>query len=580
MLDAFFNKSQSTDEKSVELLNKGLDMLNGRMFKQAMIQFQQAIKTNKKPVLKRLDQEFAESIKRQDHEAGLAIGLILIKDRPKDFELANTLGNCARHQKNYKQANSLYKHALKINRKYKLAFFNLAASMAKIDKYDKDVSTAIEQFASMKYFILPDYFLDPKLIDKLEARLTSQKRTVLADEIRAMQAQIAEAESENNYIEERRLKMEIEIKIEEAKKPIEPAQVYLSLKERIQTADEQTEASLSRMAAERMNFVIFALLNEDGKTALALLHEMDQKGLEIDFSEMCKAIAFELTGNPEDAIDLLTRILGDDANNRYLNLNLGILYRRQGSTLLATKYLSIGASLLEKSDGLYRLSDLIEIADQSYENGQTQKALNLYKIVCNEVSIVAPHMKLGEIYLAEDMLEESTASFRQVLSKEPENQIAKDRLKELHDAYFEKAEAFFRDNKYKAAAGVFERALGVMRLPETVRKTASVYQVLRKPAKSEALLKEYEGLKSDEKELSEEKERQTNILLAKAFLKKKRWAKAIEHFENAFRMKVDKDVFVYLATVYRQLKKTEEMKDLLNRWNRMVEREEKLDRYS
>jgi len=579
MLDAFFNKSQSTEEKALDLLSRGLDMLYGRMFKQAMIQFQQAMKTNKPVVIKQLSVEFQKTVKENDYEAGLAIGLILIKDRPKDFELANTLGNCARHQKNYKQANSLYKHALKINRKYKLAFFNLAASMARVEKFDQEVAKSIEQFASMDYYILPDYCIDPKLIDKLEARLTSNKRSALAEETLELSSQASAAAAENDMVAERELKLQIELKKEEAKKPITPEEVYTSLKQRIKAADEQNEPSLSRMAAERMNLVIFSLLNKDGNTALSMIKEMDQKGLEIEYLEMCKAISFELTDNPEDAIDMFTRLLGEDTSNRYLNLNMGILYRRQGSSLLATKYLSIGASLLEKSDGLYRLSELIEIADQSYDNGQTKKALNLYRIVCNEVDSVAPHMKLGEIYLAEDMLEESTASFRIVLSKEPDNQLAKDRLRELHDAYFEKAEAFFRDNKYKAAAGVFERALSVMRLPETVRKTASVYQVLRKPLKSEALMSEYEAIKAADKELQEEKERQSNILLGKAYLKAKRWSKAIEHFENAFRMKVDKDVFVYLATVYRQLKKTEEMKDLLNRWNRMVDREEKLQRF-
>ena len=47
------------------------------------------------------------------------------------------VGNCARRQKNYKQANNLYRHALKINPKYQVAFYNLAASMGKVEKYDE-----------------------------------------------------------------------------------------------------------------------------------------------------------------------------------------------------------------------------------------------------------------------------------------------------------------------------------------------------------------------------------------------------------------------------------------------------------
>ncbi|OGG96834.1 MAG: hypothetical protein A2508_03705 [Candidatus Lambdaproteobacteria bacterium RIFOXYD12_FULL_49_8] len=119
-----------------------------------------------------------------------------------------------------------------------------------------------------------------------------------------------------------------------------------------------------------------------------------------------------------------------------------------------------------------------------------------------------------------------------------------------------------------------------MRAPETVRKTASVYQVLRQPLRAERLMAEYEVYKQGEKAIQEEKDRQSNILLGRAYLQKKHWSKAIEHFEIAFRMKLDKDVFMFLATIYKKLRKTEEMKDLLNRWNRMTEHEEKTKKFS
>ncbi|MDT8445523.1 MAG: hypothetical protein RRB13_01345 [bacterium] len=579
MLEAFRKKSRGHEDQANEFLEKGMDMLDGGMFKQAMIQFQQAIDTDKKVALPAIYKHFKEKIKETDWEAGLALGLIVIKYRQADAELANLVGNCSRRQKNFKQANSLYRHALKVNPKFRTAFFNLAASMGKVDKYDDEVRHSIETYANMQEYLLPDYFGDPLLMEKLEEELTVKKREEVTERIQRLELELAQAEADDDYLEQRRLNMELDLATKAEIKP-EPEMVFPVLEERVRQAEKKENPSLKEMAFEYMNLAIYSISQNDGKRALKTLIDMDKMGLVAEYQTMLKAIAMDLTGSPEDANDLFMHALQEDTNNRYLNLNLGILHRRRGNSLLATKYLAIGASLLEKSDGLYRLSELIKIADKSYEQGNIDKALNLYRIVCNEVDYPEPFMKLGDIHLNRDELEEATGAFHQVLNKDPNNSVARERLREIHDSYFEKAEAFFRDNKYKAASGVFERALSVMRLPETIRKTASVYQVMRKPLKAEVLMKEYEELKEQEKVLQEEKERQSNIILGKAYLKKKHWSKAIEHFEIAFRMKLDKDVFVYLATIYRNLRKTEEMRDLLTRYNRMVEHEEKVKRFA
>ena len=579
MLDAFRKKSSGGADKALDSLEKGLQMLNGRMFKQAMIQFEEAVKFNPEVLLPRLREEFDAVVGKENYDAGLSIGLILVKNFPKDYKLANQVGNCARRQKNFKQANNLYRHALKSNNSYTTAFYNLAASMGKVNKYDDDVRTAIEKFANQGGYLLPDYQLDPQTEVKIKAKVKAALEDRLLLKKQELSRAISKAELAQELVEQKGLLLELK-KLNET--PVEPSNetIYKGFLKEIELAEAQAEPSLKKMAGTRMNLVIYALSQLDAKMAMQQLKLMEQKGLEAEFQAMCKAIAVDLLGDWEAAAELFMGLLADDPNNRFYNINLGLLYKQHNNRLLAAKYQAIGAALLEKSDGIYRLSELIQIAHQAYDDGDSAKALKLYQLVCAEVEDSDSLMKLGELYLAQESLDEATQSFQRGLKSDPDHAGAKDKLKEVHDIFYDKADAFFRDNKYKASAGVFEKALAVLRAPETVRKTASVYQVLRQPLRAERLMAEYEVYKQGEKAIQEEKDRQSNILLGRAYLQKKHWSKAIEHFEIAFRMKLDKDVFMFLATIYKKLRKTEEMKDLLNRWNRMTEHEEKTKKFS
>ena len=93
------------------------------------------------------------------------------------------------------------------------------------------------------------------------------------------------------------------------------------------------------------------------------------------------------------------------------------------------------------------------------------------------------------------------------------------------------------------------------------------------------LLEECETIKEREREEEIELERLENIKMGKIYLKRKKYHRAIESFESAFRMKMDKDVFMFLAHIYKMLKSPRELEDLLFRWNQMVEHEEKMKKF-
>ncbi len=73
-----------------------------------------------------------------------------------------------------------------------------------------------------------------------------------------------------------------------------------------------------------------------------------------------------------------------------------------------------------------------------------------------------------------------------------------------------------------------------------------------------------------------EKFRQDYINRGKIFVKQHQFDKAIQNLEQAFRMKIDKDVFMYLAHIYKRLSKTKSLANLMQRWEAMLDMEEKV----
>ena len=566
----------SGSQKAAEaLVQKGLLSLQGKMYQQAMIQFQNAFKENSAYTGKVLNTEFNNYYGSGDYEGALSLGLTLIKARPDDYELANILGNCARKDENFKQANNLYRHALKIKKGYQFAFYNLAASMGKVEKYDDEVVQAIKKFGN----ILPDFTEDAGTQDKYEKLIIEFKEQEKETRIKELTETLEKLDQEDKVLEMRKVKADLrQAEIQKiVAKEAELIEHFEQNIEKKKNSDDDAEIKLLPNAFFDMG--LYCLSVRDGMKAYECFDEVRNLNVEMDYLTMCLALAKAQQGELADALEAFTKLLGIDGTNRYLNINMGLLYREEGNRLLSYKYLIIGAALLEKSEGLYKLSDLIELAKDSAEAGNSKRALNLYEVIAEEVTTVEPWIAMGDIYLKMDKLEDAAVKFRKALTVEDRNKEATEKLKEVHDIYYERGESFFREGKYKASAGIFEKALGIMRLLDTIKRTAGIYKLLRNSARYEDLMEEYELLLEKEKELEQEKLRQGYMVKGKAYMQRRQFNKSIENFELAFRMKLDKDVFMFLATMYKKLNYKDEMEDLLKRWNKMVEYDDRMKKY-
>lgn len=579
MLESFQrNKELKAAKEAEELVTKGLAMLDGKMHKQAMITMQQAVKISPATVKDRMSTEFQAYNQSGDNESALSLGLLLIKITPKDFELANTLGNAARKLGNYKQANNLYRHALKVNKKFQIAFYNLAASMGKVDKFDSDATSALYQFKDIREYILPDYMFNHSVIEEITQELLEFNEAARTLELESMEMKIDELERDGEILEAKDLQIEMEKMQGKSFEP-EPEQIMERLDELEQKAAD-SEKDKDEVPGWQFNKGLYSLQVRDGFKANEIFSKLKKQGHKLEYLEMCLALCREIKGETDEAIDEMIRLLGPHPFNRYLNVNLGLMYRKLGNRLLSVKYLLVGASLLEKSDGLYRLSDLRRIAEEHLEAGRYKKSLKLYEIIATEVDTAEPWMAMGEILLQMERLDEAADALKKALTIDPEEEMAEHKLRQIHDIYFDRADSFYRDRKYKPSAGLLEKAMRIMKTHETLRQAAAVYKLLKDHNRYDELIEEVEELKQIEKEKEQEELRQSYILKGRAFLSRKQFNQAVENFELAFRMKLDKDVFMFLATIYKKLNRQSEMSSLLSRWNKLVEHEERMQKFA
>lgn len=565
--------------KARRTVTSSLRLIKSKLYKRASVEFQIAMDLNEDVTIKMLDEEFTALDMQSDPQAMLAIGLILLQKRTEDFALANTLGNYARRIDEFKQANDLYRKSLRIKKSYVKAFYNLAASMGKVNKYDFDIKASIEKYIKSDEFILPEYQINPNIIEEITADLHLKKKTEKENRIKKLMAEKEKKEAENDAFEVKRLLKTLE---RLAKVSVDPTyeEVSASLQKRVNKSrfKQSTPEEIAEYHGDYFNLGLYAYIENDPEVALEIFLDLQAQKCAIEHVDMMVALVTYIKTDAKQAIGLMFDLLSKDRYNRYLNVNLGLLYKKAGNRLLAAKYLAIGASFLEKSEGLYRIPDIIRVADEKYEEGKLGRALKLYRIVATEANNQQCWLKIGNIYQETEKPSEAVKAFKEILEFDKDSEEARVKLLELHDMYCKKAEDVFQNRKFSQAAAFYERALGAVRLPKTLERTIAVYKQLSKSERVEELIDELDNIHEQEKEAEQEKLRQEYIVKGKMYMKRKAYEMAINSYEKAFRMKVDKEVMMSLAYIYKGMKRDQDVSSLMHRWAKMNRYEEEIQR--
>ncbi|MGK0288895.1 MAG: tetratricopeptide (TPR) repeat protein [bacterium] len=568
MLQSLFNR-EDKEGKINQHFNKGLQFIEDKLFNQAMIEFKKAMEIDHDTVYPKLLEELDNYSAAGNYEGVLAVGLNLLKDNSEDYELANKLGNCARQIGDYNQANNLYKHALQVNKKYKFSLYNLAASMAKVDRFDDQAISAVQKFDNITDFVLPEYFGNPQLVDEYKEEIKERKKISSTERIQGLQL---EKEADSLTVDEIE---KINLEIEDLKKPNPAVHSEDILEHFDQLAEEQKEHAFEHL----YNKGLYSLSIHNFQVATAIFGKLKQQSASFNYIDLGLVIAKAQEGDYDKAMDMLNKLLGKNRYNRYYNINMGLLYRKKSAPLLAFKYLILTDWLLEKSNGIYNISELEALADKKFEEGRYKDALQFYKVIASEAKTGTVWEKIGDIHLVQNHHEDALVPFQKALQISPKNATAKQKLLQIHKFFTEKGDALQQELKMKPAVENYEKGLRIFRDPETIKKAASIYHQMKNYEKEQSLMEEWHALQEEALKRKKEHERLDYLAKGKQFLKTRNYRSAIEHLESALRMKVDKDVFLTLAQIYKGLKKTADLQDLVGRWNKMVEHEEKMKKY-
>ena len=176
--------------------------------------------------------------------------------------------------------------------------------------------------------------------------------------------------------------------------------------------------------------------------------------------------------------------------------------------------------------------------------------------------------------------DEAVANYRELKTVDPDGKEADDNLKKIHDYYATKGDSLEHERKSKAAIDYYRKALSVVKFIETLKKSAKICSALNLSDEASQYLDMIDDLERAAKEAKEEEKRQEFITEGIDLIKAKNYYKAISSLESAFRMKLDKKVFLNLAGLYKGLKKTDDLNSLVQRWGKMVEHEEKLAKFN
>ncbi len=565
-------KKRVEEESSFE---SGMTLIQGNLHKQATKVLSEALQKDPRQIGQKTLEAFLDNYQACQFENAVAIGEALQENGLGNSDFRVKMGNSYRNLFDTKKANHYYRLALKADRSNQLATYNLAASLAQVDLYDLDIIKSINLIANHEGPVLPGFLNDPDILEKVSTSLEEDKEQ-LRQKIETL---IEEKETKSEAGDVKAVKDLIHaIETEERKLAISDYEATCKkLKQAFkknwarQTIDETKKV----LQENQFNLTLYAFSQGDKALVSDSLEKLNDETNSLANLDLLTALNHDLQGSTQEAIAALISILKQRPNDRYANANLGLLYKKTGNLLQAYRYLIKASDLLEKSEGLFDLDEVNKRADEYNSNGNISRAYQLYQMISEEQPNTDVFLRLGEIQIRQDQLLEATISFNEVKELDPNNSTAQERLKKIHELYYQRADTASRNGLYPEAVTLYQNALEIHKTADVINKVIRIYERQNDFSQVNSLKTELEKLKLAEAEKERENQRQMLIEKGKSLMKRKKFDKAIEILEKAFELKPDKDVFLLLAHLFKGLNQHRRLSSLMQQWRISKNRKEK-----
>ncbi len=587
----FFDKSsdEKTARRAENYFWKAMELLNDDKHDLAVKELQSAIKIERESVLEMLGEQFGDYYEEGKTLEALTMGTVLIKYKTRDSELANRMGNIHRKLGESKKANDYYKKALALNKKDDIPLYNLAASMARVPGFDDTLKKLLKTYVRYNAYLIPrsTYPRDPGIINHLTEMLNMKQ---FFGKVERLQELILKKTLKQEEPDFEKMNLLVDLIKDKVNAQIEHDVQHPNVLRLLRAAMKQDWQSIP--AGEKDQFMwnilnlglfIFiknSLIDENGRIKLDPAFQPQDLDLAVDsffrlkaerysyrYLNMIVALSHTLSGNFGQAVDEIKDLLKDDPHDRYLNINLGLLYHQQGNQLLSLVYLIKGAHAINDLGGACHLVDVLEKAGEFYRENNFKRALKLYQVAALETDRVDILGKIGDILISLHRFNEAIQPFKDMMRLDPDSQVAIEKLKEIQDHYCFLADEFYDVGEYVKASEHYERALEIDRSPEILKKAAKSYKLQGDHKKEFALEEEFRYEEGQEKAKDQETVRKQLVTNGLKQMKKENFQKAIDNFKEAFKLRVDKDVFMYLSYLYKKFNQKRALQDLIVEWN-------------
>lgn len=566
MKSLIFNKKKAAED----LLTKGYGLLENKLYKQATIVFDQAINKEKEFSHNALNNKLNTAYEEEKYEAVLSIGNALYNDNKKNYQLLVILGNCERKLENFDHANNFYNQAIKVDENDSTAFYNLAASLGEVDKYDLEIPQIINRYIPSRALIFPEPIAieDPKLI-KIRKEIIFKKRNSLKkDKIQELllekQLMIQKCELENVR--------DLNLKIKDNKQNESASNI--SKEELPVLLDKVISDNWSALSSDEKTSLGFDIYNHGihhlksnniDQAAFYFDHIKDQEQ-RFFYLNMVMGLTDYLKSKTSQSLEKLKQFYLENPSDRFVNVNLGIIYGQLGDRLLSHKHLIMAAYLIEQLDGKIQLTRILKKGDELNKNGQLERALEFYHVAEKEHNSVDIWTKIGELNIDLGKYEMALMYFKKIFEVYPNSLIAKTNIKKIHDNLCDQAETYKENGEYRNATTYYKSALKAFPSLEVLEKIIHCYKALKRI--NEVYIYEQELLKLKQQIDNDavEKERSKYVRLGKIALLEKNWETAIRNFEKAFLIRVDETTFKRLSYIYNKLNHKHALDKLRNRY--------------